>query len=307
MATGGTAPPLIMASHSHSLLDQDSTVSSPLSSPQAEAHDAEEVEDLDVKSTPSYDGDLEKPILPRADSPTNGTHEESDLSDLETNDSEAETERLYDTPRKLNGQSANTLPIADTHYKVPEKNTRTLQISPSKLQVHLRADGAADSGEDDNDEPPQSSRAQSDDSSTARKRKRSSPLRLDQTEAQGPARKRSGSILDATAETSSLCKLGELTSEKSAEHSGDDEDGENLATKMAEAVVKIAPVRAKSKRSHQKKRKQSEDSIPDQAQDPEGHIPDEEHPLEDEPIATAEVDEEAKHEEECKGKIVPFD
>lgn len=306
MATGGTAPPLIMASHSHSLLDQESTVSSPLSSPQAEAHDAE-VEDLDVKSTPSYDDDLEKPTLPRVDSPANGTHEESDLSDLETNDSEAETERLYDTPRKINAQSANTLPMADGQYKGSEKNTRTLQISPSKLQVQLRSGAEADSGDDDNDEPPQSSRAQSDDSSTARKRKRSPPLLLNHAEVDEPPRKRSGSILDATDETSLLSKLGELAGEKSAEHSGDDDDSENLATKITEPVVKIATVRAKSKRSHQKKRKESEESIPEQAQDTEGHLPDEEHPTEDEPVATAEIDEEARHEEECKAKTIPCD
>lgn len=293
-----------MASHSHSLLDQASTVSSPLSSPQAEAHDAE-VEDLDVKSTPSYDDDLEKPILPRADSPANGIHEESDLSDLETNDSEAETERLYDTPRKINAQSANTLPVADGQYKGSERNMRNLQISPSKLQVQLRAGGGPDSGEDDNDEPPQSSRAQSDDSSTARKRKRSPPLLVDHADDNEPPRKRSGSILDATDETSSLSKLGELTGDKSAEHSGDDDDSENVATKVAETVVKMAPVRAKSKRSHQKKRKESEESIPEQAQDPEGPLPDEEHPLEDEPVATAEIDEEARHEEECKGSLLP--
>lgn len=304
MATGGTAPPLIMASHSHPLLDQESTVSSPLSSPQAEGHDADP-DDLDRKSTPSDDDELSKPNPPRADSPTNATHEDSDLSDLETNSSEAETERLYHTPRKINAQSGNTASIANLEHTGSENHTCTFQISPSKLHEQIQVGVEADSGEEDNDEAPPTSRLQSDDSSVARKRKRSPLVLIDHTDVSEPPRKRSGSILDAKDESSSLSKPAGSTSDKSAEQSGDDDDSESLATKDTHDVVKIAPVRSKSKRSHAKKRKESQERSPEEAQDNGGPLPDEDQPAEDEPIATAEVDEEARHEEECKAKSPP--
>ncbi|CAN8099047.1 unnamed protein product [Discula destructiva] len=307
MATGGTAPALVMASQSHSLLDQDSTVSSPLSSPQVEGHDADP-EDLDMKSNPSDDDDeLDKPKLPRADSPANVTHDESDLSDLETNDSEAETERLYDTPRKINHQAGNTASIADGQPRGSEKHTHTLQISPSKLQGQVQAGLEADSAEDDNDEPPQSSRIESDGSAVARKRKRSLPLLLDHNDANEPPRKRSSSITDPKDDTSSLSKPTDSIGNKSAEHSGDEDDSESLATKGADEIIKVAPSRAKSKRSHTKKRKGSEARSPQEARDTESHLLDDDQPAEDEPIATAELDEEARHEEELEKKRHAFD
>lgn len=295
MAIGGTAPPLIMANHSHSLLDQESTISSPLSSPQAEAHDADP-EDIDMKSNPSDDDELDKPHLARAESPANAAHDESDLSDLETNDSEAETERLYDTPRKNNAQSGNAATDANGETKVGDKN---FQKSPSKLQEQIHADVEADSGDDDNDESLPSLVIHSDDGKAARKRKRS--LLLDQSDGNEPARKRSGSVLEPNDETSSLSKPTESTGEKSAEHSGDEEDSEGPATKGVDNIAVTEPVTSKSKRNHTKKRKGLEQgSVQEVAQETEDHA-EEEQPVEDEAVATAEVDEEARHEEECKG------
>lgn len=301
MATGSTAPSIVMTTHSHSHLDQASTVSSPLSSPQAEGHDAE-AEDLDMKSTPSDDGHLDKPNNPRADSPDNATHDESDLSELETNDSEAETERLYDTPRKINTLSGNAASIADED----KEHNRTIHISPSKLQDHLRGGAEPDSGEEDNDEPAQSSRIQSDDSSVARKRKRSPPVLLDHADGNEPPRKRSGSILDANDNTSSISKPTESSGEKSAEPSGEDDDSEEPVAKAADDVVKVAP-RSKSKRSHKKKQKEPDDKPLEAARETEGNAPDEEKSVDDEPVPSAEVDEEARHEEECKGETVACD
>lgn len=298
MATGGTAPPLVMANHSHALLDQDSTVSSPLSSPQAEGHEVEP-DDIDMKSNPSDDDELEKPTVARAQSPTIATHDDSDLSDLETNDSEAETERLYDTPRKNNAQSSNAVTDTDGEQAKREKNTRAFQRSPSKLQEQIQADVDAESGDDDNDEPLQSTRAQSGDDKAAKKRKRS--LLLDQSDTNEPPRKRSGSILEANDETTSLSKPNDSTGEKSAEHSGNEEDSEGPATRVADDIVKIEPVRSRSKRNNTKKRKNAEEgSVQEAAQETEEHLVEEEQPVEDEPAVTAEIDEEARHEEESK-------
>lgn len=298
MATGGTAPPLAMANHSHSLLDQDSTVSSPLSSPQAEGQDVEP-DDIDMKSNPSDDEGLDKPTLSRAESPANVTHDESDLSDLETNDSEAETERLYDTPRKNNAQISTAATDANSEQKAHDKNTRTFPKSPSKLQEQIQADVEAESGDDENDEPPQSKRIHGDDDKTAKKRKRS--LLQDQADVSEPARKRSGSILEANDETSSLSKPTESTDEKSAEHSGDEENNEAPTTRGADDAVKIESVRSRSKRNSTRKRKGlEEDLAPEVAEEPEEHLVEEEQPAEDEPVATAEIDEEARHEEESE-------
>lgn len=300
MATGGTAPPLIMANHSHSLLDQDSTVSSPLSSPQAEGQDVEP-DDIDMKSNPSDDEELHnKTTLTGAESPANATHDESDLSDLETNDSEAETERLYDTPRKNNAQSSTAATDADSEQKLRDKNTRAFQRSPSKLQEQIQAGVEADSGDDDNDEQPlQSKRIHSDDDKTAKKRKRS--LLQAQADANEPPRKRSGSILEANDETSPLSKPTESTGEKSAEHTGDEEDSEAPAIRGADEVVRIEPVRSRSKRNNTKRRKGLEENLAQEvAEETEEHTVGEEQPGEDEPVATAEIDEEARHEEESE-------
>ncbi|KAJ4394270.1 Transcriptional regulatory protein [Gnomoniopsis smithogilvyi] len=305
MATGGTAPPLVMANHSHPLLDQDSTVSSPLSSPQAEGQDIEP-DDIDMKSHPSDDEELDKPTLARAESPANATHDESDLSDLETNDSEAETERLYDTPRKNNAQSSTEVTNATSETKLRDKTNRAFQRSPSKLQEQLQAGVEADFGDDDHDDSLQSKRIQSDDDKIVKKRKRSMLLQ-DQADANEPARKRSGSVLEANDETSSLSKPAESTGEKSAEHSGDEEDSEAPAIRSADDVVKIEPVRSRSKRNTTKKRKGLEEDLAQEvAEETEEHIVEEERPVEDEPVATAEIDEEARHEEEMERKRHAF-
>lgn len=298
MATGGTAPPLIMASHSHSLLDQESTISSPLSSPQAEGHDAEP-EDIDMKSNPSDDDELDKPSHTRAESAADATLDESDLSDLETNDSEAETERLYDTPRKNNAQPSNAATDAEGEHKVRDKNTRAFQRSPSKLQEQIQAIVEAESGDDNDGEPSQSSRIHSDNSDKAAKKRKLSSL-FAQSDATEPARKRAGSVLEPNDETFFLSKPSEPTDEKSAEHSGDEGGSEGPAMKTADVTAETEPARSKPKRNTTKKRKGLEEgSAQEVAQETEEPLAEDEQAAEDEPVATAEVDEEARHEEEC--------
>lgn len=140
-----------MVNHPHSLLDQDSTVSSPLS--EVEDKDAEPDDmDIDLNSNHSDGDEPPNPENGRAHSPAvQPPHDDSDsnLSEIETNDSEAETERLYDTPRKNNAHPADSISNAKIDKRrSPEKITRTFQRSSSKLQAKTQGD---ESGGDDND------------------------------------------------------------------------------------------------------------------------------------------------------------
>lgn len=154
MATGSTAQPMAMANPPHSLLDQDSNVSSPLS--EVEDKDAEP-DDMDV-DTQSNHTDGVDPLdtgRGRAQGAVHALHDdsESNLSDIETNDSEAETERLYDTPRKNNTQAINIATVAaDGSKQSPVKPNRTSQRSPSKIQSRLQAGIVAEPYDEDNDD-----------------------------------------------------------------------------------------------------------------------------------------------------------
>lgn len=154
MATGGTAPPIAMTNHPHSLLDQDSTVSSPLS--EVEDKDAEPDDmEIDVNSNHSDADEPPNHENGRAHDPAaQPPHDDSDsnLSEIETNDSEAETERLYDTPRKNNTQPGDLVPSAKNHPKQsPDKPAHAFQRSSAKLQGQAQVDTGAESGGDDND------------------------------------------------------------------------------------------------------------------------------------------------------------
>lgn len=154
MATGGTAPPIAVANHPHSLLDQDSTVSSPLS--EVEDKDAEPDDmDIDINSNHSDGDEPSKPENGRAHDPAvQPPHDDSDsnLSEIETNDSEAETERLYDTPRKSNTQPSDSISNAKIDKRrSPDKAANAFQRSSSKLRGKTQADLGAESGEDDNE------------------------------------------------------------------------------------------------------------------------------------------------------------
>lgn len=154
MATGSTAQPMAMANPPHSLLDQDSNVSSPLS--EVEDKDAEP-DDMDI-DTQSNHTDGVDPLdtgRGRAQGAVHALHDdsESNLSDIETNDSEAETERLYDTPRKNNTQAINIATVAaDGSKQSPVKPNRASQRSPSKIQSQLQAGIVAEPYDEDNDD-----------------------------------------------------------------------------------------------------------------------------------------------------------
>ncbi|KAK2073580.1 hypothetical protein P8C59_007855 [Phyllachora maydis] len=124
MATGATAPPLAVPSSPPPLPAQSpSNLSSPLSEVEDKDDDADEL-DIDMRTIGSGAVDLLKhDIGNRGDelASSSDLDDESKLSDADVNDSEAETERLYDTPPK-------------------NKGTRDFVPNPSKLQQQVRAE-----------------------------------------------------------------------------------------------------------------------------------------------------------------------
>lgn len=257
-----------MASASQSLLDQDSTVSSPLS----------DVVDAQPEELSNHSDDDE-------------------LSDVDINSSEAETERLDITPRKTLGPILRA--TSTTHSEQTASSSRvprSLNRSPTKLydQIH-REEDLSDEQEDADDEEEkasQSSRKQSQEPSIkpssaaaeeSKKRKRSSLPDHDE-----PARKRTGSVVEPSDETSSLSKVmsedlapTNSTGGKSADHSDDDNDEDVPMEDIAQSV---------------------EQKLDDEEPATE-HIP----TVEVEDAAEAEVDEEAAEAAAIERKRAAFD
>lgn len=142
MATGDTAPPL--SSSPPPLLDNSpSNLSSPLSDVEDKDADPDEME-LDIQDdspgrpgTPKQNG---KGAQQDSDADAD-SDEESKLSEMDINDSEAETERLYDTPPK-NGAPRDMLSILSEvgSRQLIERRGRVFERSPSKLQQQLQAE-----------------------------------------------------------------------------------------------------------------------------------------------------------------------
>ena len=149
MATGDTALPLAISSPAPPLLDNSpSNLSSPLSDVEDKYADHEEVDldlgdnDSDVHGAPHRNGARERlDSDPLTSSPGDG----SKLSELDINDSEAETERLYDTPPKnaATREIVNSVDGAVTRRLI-DRRERVFERSPSKLQQQLQADIGAE-------------------------------------------------------------------------------------------------------------------------------------------------------------------
>ncbi|POS79545.1 hypothetical protein DHEL01_v202075 [Diaporthe helianthi] len=369
MATGGTAPPITMANHPHSLLDQDSTVSSPLS--EVEDKDAEPDDmDIDMNSNRSDGDEPSNPENGRAHDPAvQPPHDDSDsnLSEIETNDSEAETERLYDTPRKNNIHPADSISNAKIDKRrSPVKTARTFQRSSSKFKAKSQDDESGGDGNDalsddrhDADDEDKGSTVDSEADSEkeegvtrakasqnqrtksqeshiiasstlassgsenslvdSKKRKRS-PV-ADRAGSNQPLRKRAASIPEPGDESSSLSKiesedvaLSNITGNKSAEHTADEEDEETTvknAGDIADSVERPTNEVSKPKKSKRstKKRKASSETAE------EAHEGEEPTAI---PIQTVEdeqteagIDEEVeavhKNEEELEKKRSAYD
>ncbi|KAK0669366.1 Sds3-like-domain-containing protein [Cercophora samala] len=144
MATGDTVLPLAVSSPPPHLLDNSpSNISSPLSEVEDKYGDHDEP-DLEMKddesstqSTPKRNGAHGVPESDLASEPD----EDSKLSEADVNDSEAETERLFDTPPK-NGATRDIVNTADGAgiRRFTDRRERVFERSPSKLQQQLQAD-----------------------------------------------------------------------------------------------------------------------------------------------------------------------
>jgi hypothetical protein len=142
MATGDTAPPLALSSPPPPSRDiSPSNLSSPLSEPEDKDAYGDEA-DLDMRdpsdghNTPSRNGvqgDAESDAASESD-------DDSKLSEVDIDDSEAETERLYNTPPK-NGATRDMVNTAgDGNRRFTDRRDRVFERSPSKLHQQLRAD-----------------------------------------------------------------------------------------------------------------------------------------------------------------------
>ncbi|KAF3764867.1 hypothetical protein M406DRAFT_340389 [Cryphonectria parasitica EP155] len=350
MASGATAPPIAMANPPHSLLDQDtSTVSSPLSEV-VEDKDTEHM-DVDIKSNPSDDDEPEQ--IENGQAGESAANEDSEsLSEI---DSEASTERLYDTPRKGNGQLNNTASNPD-YQKEPQtdKVLRSFNRSPTKLQEQLQASAGMASGDDDNEDLSEASVGESEadsdkdtgksqrssrslhlktrqshvvasDEPSTESRKRKRPAPVGQSSDNEHPRKRANSVIEPSDAVSSLSKVlseelgrANSTGGKSAEQSGaenDDtiikEDADTIAESVEKPTNELLTRSRKSRRSTPKRWKTSADEAPVETHETEEPAAENGQPPEDEPIETAEVDEEAeiahKNEEELERKRHAFD
>lgn len=157
-------PPLALSSPPPPLLDNSpSNLSSPLSDVEDKDTYGDDV-DLDMRdhsymhATPNRNGTADHQDL-GADSDS----DDSKLSDVDLNDSEAETERLYGTPPK-SGTTRDTVNTAGDvgHRQFTDRRDRTFERSPSKLHQQLQADveaevatnhrNSASEGEDEDDD-----------------------------------------------------------------------------------------------------------------------------------------------------------
>ena len=161
MATGDTAISIHLTTRPQALADpSDSNISSPLSDVEDKDADGEDM-DIDLNNGHADekmhdDHESEGGRDSASHAATDDEDDESNLSEIDVNDSEAETERLYDTPRK-NTDIRDTVIISNetTNGGTPGPRERLFERSPSKLQQQIQADVDAENAreeEDDDDE-----------------------------------------------------------------------------------------------------------------------------------------------------------
>lgn len=145
VATLPASSPLVSALHEGSA----SNMSSPLSDVEDKDGDDDLMEQLMRKNVTSI-GHSERgtPAQSERDDSV-ADDDESNLSEVDINDSEAETERLHDSPSKLKEFGGSTTPKADrTGKRFLNTRDRDFQFSPSKLKQQTRAGGASDQEND---------------------------------------------------------------------------------------------------------------------------------------------------------------
>jgi hypothetical protein len=151
------------------LLDNSpSNLSSPLSDVEDKDAYGEDV-DLDMRDhsyyhgTPKRNGAADDEDLDAA-----SDSDESKLSEVDINDSEAETERLYNTPPK-NGATRDIVnPAGDIgHRQFTDRRDRVFERSPSKLHQQLQADVDAEDATSDRNSASEGEEEDDDDISLA--------------------------------------------------------------------------------------------------------------------------------------------
>ncbi|EON97249.1 putative transcriptional regulatory protein dep1 protein [Phaeoacremonium minimum UCRPA7] len=162
MATGDTAVSIHLANRPPVLAEpSDSNISSPLSDVEDKDADGE---DMDIDLNNGHADEQKHGDHESDDGGGSASHaasddedDDSNLSEVDVNDSEAETERLYDTPRK-NTDIRDTVVISSETVNggTPTTRERIFERSPSKLQQQIQADvdaeNAREDDEDDDDE-----------------------------------------------------------------------------------------------------------------------------------------------------------
>lgn len=155
MATGDTVKTLAPSSSPPPLLDHSpSNLSSPLSDVEDKDGDADDM-DIDMHAADSDHNGMTKDHAHggKGESASGvDSDDESKLSEVDVNDSEAETERLYDTPRKINGtRDAINGVVVGKNQQFTDRRDRTFERSPSKLKQQIHANVEARNHDSDND------------------------------------------------------------------------------------------------------------------------------------------------------------
>lgn len=263
VATLLASSPLVSAMHDGSA----SNMSSPLSEVEDKDGDDDLMEQMMRKNVASIGHSGRETPAPSeheesvADDDEDDDDDESNLSEVDINDSEAETERLHDSPSKNNDFDGSTTPKADRTGKIfLNTRERDFQFSPSKLKQQTRAggisedeiDAASDSDKDQSDSDlstpsghskaalgspldrkndatidggPASGDTSTTSSSDTRKRKRSPATET--VEADQPAKKRIGSVAPVADAIDGITTRGSTaeatpTNTHSGDHSEDD-------------------------------------------------------------------------------------
>ncbi|AEO53250.1 hypothetical protein MYCTH_2294326 [Thermothelomyces thermophilus ATCC 42464] len=146
MATEDTTPSFAPSSPPAPAPDNDaSNASSPLSEPEDKDTYGDEA-DLDMRdlgdgnNTPGRNGAQGEP----GSDPASQSDDDSKLSEVDVNDSEAETERLYDTPPKNGATRDAAGAVGEGNRRFTDRRDRVFERSPSKLHQQLRAGVDAD-------------------------------------------------------------------------------------------------------------------------------------------------------------------
>lgn len=318
MAATATAPPVVSPSGADGVDQEDSNISSPLS--EVDDKDGND-DDINMHLNGEDENDSSMTAEGPVDTNQDGSDSDSDLSDArsvahtDANDTEAETERLYDTPQNQRHRDV----VVDQY-----NDGQIFEHTPSKLRGTAAADGEHDQA--DNESIPEDAASEASDGSDAdetpskgpttkdtsvdddhrhdsqdRKRKRSPAT--DNSDPEQPLRKRTGSVgaTDVDADQELAAPEEETAVAEQHASTADDEpaSSEKQDVSAEEKVIERETRATKKMTRNGSKRKGSGDDAdgeaPVEAQE-EGHeneAEEEQEQQHDAVEAEAEVEEEA--------------